>query len=255
MMGLERIPKGKKLSRRPKEGRWKRIRGLRCHQEVYERLCAGYPAGDVARYVQDEQGEMLDVKRVSLLNMLSRYRDQDIAPVDKVSPLFPAMAVRATQKFNNRMEELERLEVVYEALLYRFNLAHAEERRAGKVGPDVDRQAKMLADLIAKMHEIKMDLGLTGSRDLGTLTVSAERMQEIKDRYGEGAARAFADPVQRAQVLGLIKRVMRLRGHGELPELGGVAVDAEDEDGEPVEAEIQGGTTWDDPVDDEDDAN
>jgi hypothetical protein len=88
---------------------------------------------------------------------------------------------------------------------------------------------KGLVELVAKMHDIKMDLGLTGSRDLGTLTVSQERLEEIRSRYGEGAARAFADPVQRAQVLGLLKRVMRLSGREDV-----IDIPRDPEDGDPL---------------------
>lgn len=191
---------------------YERIKGLGCFEEVYERLCAGYPTPDVARYIQDEEGEYRDVGRRSLAEMLRRYADEEIVGADLIAPRLPHLVVKAQKEFNDRLEDLRRLERAYEALLYRFDLAHGEERRGGGVNPDVDRQAKVLIDLVAKMHDIKMDLGLTGSRDLGTLTVSAERLAEIKERYGEGAARAFADPVQRAQVLGLLKRVLRLAG-------------------------------------------
>jgi hypothetical protein len=86
-----------------------------------------------------------------------------------------------------------------------------------------------VVDLVKQMHDIKMDLGLTGSRDLGTLTVSAERLEEIRSKYGEGAARAFADPVQRAQVLGLLKRVMRLSGRQDVIDIPYEEDEIEDE--------------------------
>jgi hypothetical protein len=197
---------------------YERIKKLYCHREVYERLCAGYPCPEVARYIQEDEGEYLDVGRRSLAEMLREYAETEIVGVDLIAPRLPHMVVKAQKEFSDRMEDLRRLERAYEALLYRFDLSHGEERRNGKVNPDVDRQAKVLMDYISKMHDIKMDLGLTGSRDLGTLTVSAERLAEIRDKYGEGAARAFGDPVSRAKVLGLLKRVMRISDRGDMLE-------------------------------------
>jgi len=189
-----------------------RIKGLRCHTEVIERLVAGYPCPDVARYIQEEEGEFLDVGRKSLCEMLRRYVNEEVAEADLISPRLPHLLIKASKEFGDRMEDLRRLERTYEVALYRIDLAHGRERRTGDIDAGVDKQMKVLIDLVAQMHAIKMDLGLTGSRDLGTLTVSAERLTEIRDRYGENAAKAFADPVQRAQVLGLLKRVMRLSG-------------------------------------------
>jgi hypothetical protein len=194
---------------------FERIKKLRCHQEVYERLCAGYPCPEVARYIQEEEGEYLDVTRGSLSGMLGDYREAEIVGADLIAPRLPHIVVKAQKEFSDRLEDLRRLERAYEALLYRFDLSHGEERRNGKVNSDVDRQAKVLMDYVSKMHDIKMDLGLTGSRDLGTLTVSAERLADIRDKYGEGAARAFGDPISRAKVLGLLKRVMRISDSGD----------------------------------------
>jgi len=238
--GVGRRRKGKSLARVPH----KRVKGLRCFQEVYERICAGYPMPEIARYVQEEEGESTDIPRATLAEDLRLFMHAEVVPADLIAPRLPHLVVKAQREFNDRLEDLRRLERAYEVLLYRLDLAHGMERRTGVIDPNVDRHAKSLIDLVARMHEIKMDLGLTGSRDLGTLTVSAERLQEIKDRYGEGAARAFADPVQRAQVLGLLKRIMRLAGRTDLDTVDGlcaptpVAVAAEDDHGEPVEAEI-----------------
>lgn len=219
--------KGQAVARREGEG-FVRIKRLRCFVEVQERLVAGFPAADVARYIQEEEGEYLDVKRSSLCDMLRQYAAAELYPADLIAPRLPHLVIKATKEFGERLEDLRRLERTYEVLLYRMDLAHGMERRTGEINPDVDRQAKGLVDLIAKMHDIKMDLGLTGSRDLGTLTVSAERLEEIRTRYGEGAARAFSDPVQRAQVLGLLKRVMRLSGREDVIDIPRDPADAEE---------------------------
>lgn len=208
-----------------------RIKGLRCHTEVVERLVAGYPCPDVARYIQEEEGEYLDVDRKSLSRMLLRYVSEEVSEADLISPRLPHLIIKASKEFGDRMEDLRRLERTYEVALYRLDLAHGRERRTGEIDAGVDKQMKVLIDLVAQMHAIKMDLGLTGSRDLGTLTVSAERLTEIRERYGENAARAFADPVQRAQVLGLLKRVMRLSGREDV-------IDIPKDPGDAVESEV-----------------
>ena len=231
-------------------GAFKRIKKLRCFQEVYERVCAGYPIPDVARYIQEEQGEYLDVTRPSLCEMIRDWAAREIVPVDLIAARLPHMVVKATKEFGERLEDLRRLEVSYQVALYRLDLAHGEERRTGRINPQVDKHLKSVVEIVRQMHDIKMDLGLTGSRDLGTLTVSAERLEEIRTRYGDGAARAFADPVQRAQVLGLLKRVKRLAGREDLEEE--LPVEVSGPDGKQIDATIEvNHPVWDDEIDEE----
>ena len=92
----------------------------------------------------------------------------------------------------------------------------------GAINPQVDKIGKSMRDTVVKMHNIKMDLGLVGSRDLGTITVSAERIEYIKNKYGEGAAKAFADPVSRGRVLAALNAIRR-------------AGNLRDKDGQPLE--------------------
>jgi len=199
-----------KKTRRKSGQRFARIKALHCRAEVDERLVAGYPVAAVAQYIQEDEGEYGDIERRSLAELLRRYAVEELAKSAIVRAHLPGYVVQVTKEFGERFEDLRRLERAYEALLYRFDLSHGHERRTGEIDPDVTRQTKGLVDLICRMHEIKMDLGLSNGRELGALTVSPERLEEIRTRYGEGAARAFADPVQRAQVLGLLHRVMRL---------------------------------------------
>lgn len=179
-----------------------RIENLKCYKKVYEMLAAGMPYPFIAKFIHD-QGESTDIKRISLIGSLKRFAD-DMVLVDKLFTRLPHVVVNANKEFADKLDELRRLEKQYEAQLYRFDAAHAEERMSGKINPRVDKIQDTLVGIITKMHSIKMDLGLSGSRDLGTLTVSAERMEEIKAKYGDGAARAMADPVSRGKVLAVL---------------------------------------------------
>lgn len=200
-----------------------KIRKLKCYPQVEEMLYAGYPVSAVCVYIQDRMKEYPEIKRTSLIERLSLFR-QSLSEGGLVHSTLPRVFVQAEKKFSNKMMELERLEDSFSAMEYRFDVAHAEERINGKIDPQVDRIGKSMRDIVMQMHNIKMDLGLVGSRDLGTITVSAEKIAYIKDKYGEGAAKAFQDPVSRGRVLaalGAIKRAGNLRDtDGEPMELG-----------------------------------
>lgn len=180
-----------------------RIKGLRCYKRVYEMMAAGYPMPGIAKFVQ-EQGECEDITRDSLITALKRF-SVDMVIGDKLTTRLPHVIVNAHKEFADKLDELRRLEKQYEAQLYRFDAAHAQERMNDTIDRRVDRIQDGLVRIITRMHNIKMDLGLSGSRDLGTLTVSAERIEEIKQKYGDGAARAMADPVSRGKVLAVLQ--------------------------------------------------
>lgn len=193
--------------------KFKRIRTLRCYEYVEDMLYAGFPPSAVADYIQTRMHEYRDVKKTSLIEMLKRYRDS-LKDAGLVCSTLPRAFVKAEKNFTNKMKELERLEDMYQAQQYRFDVAHGNERISGFLDPVVDKIEKGMRDIAMSMHRIKMDLGLVGSRDLGTITVTAQDEEYIKNKYGDGAAKAFADPVSRGRVLaalGALKRAGDLR--------------------------------------------
>jgi len=177
-----------------------KITSLKCYRRVYEMVVHGYPATEIARYIQESRREYLDVKYESLCSMLCRFRDS-IVPVESLAPRLPHYVAKKGREFGDRLEELKRLERMYDALEYRFDIVHGEERISGRINEHLEKQAKSMTDVIMRMHNIKMDLGLSGSRDLGTLTISAERLAEIEQKYGKEAAEAMASPVSRGRIL------------------------------------------------------
>lgn len=187
-----------------KKEKFHRIKRLRCYGRVHEMLSYGHPVPRVAKFIRS-QGEYTDVKENSLIEMLKRYR-REILPVDVLTTRRPHVVIAAKKQYTDKLEDLRRLDVQFEALLYRFDMAHAEERATGFIDSQVDRIQRSILETIRQMHHMKMDLGISGQRHLGTLTVSPERLEELRQKYGDGAARAMADPVSRARVLAYLRK-------------------------------------------------
>jgi len=221
--------------------KFKRIRSLKCYVQVEEMLYAGYPPSAVANFIQSRMNEYRDVKRSSLIEMLKRFR-QSMREGGMIHSTLPRVFATAEKKFANKMKELERLEDQYNAQQYRFDVLHAEERMTGNINPQVDKIDKRMESIITRIHSIKMDLGLVGSRDLGTITVSAERVEYIKNKYGAGASDAFKDPVSRGRVLaalGAIKRAGNLRNQDGTPMQLGDHMNLEDDESQIVDVEYE----------------
>lgn len=198
------------MADRTKE-KFSKIRELKCFDSANEMILAGFPISAVADFIQRDSREYVDVKRTSLIQMLSRYRET-LKEDDLVSRTLPRVFVEARDKFSNKLEDLQRLDALYNMSEYRVRVAHGAERLTGNVNPQVDRMTREQREIIRQMHTIRMELGLSGSRDLGTITVSAEKLEMIKEKYGDGAARAFANPVSRNRVLAAFSAINRAGG-------------------------------------------
>ncbi|MDD5307608.1 MAG: hypothetical protein PHU25_09850 [Deltaproteobacteria bacterium] len=198
-----------------------RVRRLGCWPQILDRLAAGTPMAEVSRWVQDEMGEMLDWDRGTLANRLGELKAM-IPLADLLTQQDPATVAASRREFNDRLEDLRTLARLEVLAWYRMDILHGQERLTGRINPEVSKEIRNIADLATRSHSIRMDLGLTGSRDLGTLSVSAEKIEEIRQRYGEQAAAAFSDPVRRERVLSVVRQAMRLaaRERGEVIDIG-----------------------------------
>lgn len=190
-----------------KREKFSRIKELRCFDQVHEMLAHGCPAPSVANFIRD-QGEYDDVTIETLINALKKYR-LEILPADVISNRFPHIIIEAKKAYTDKLEELRRLDNQYEALLYRFDLAHSRERASGFIDPQVDKIQKSIGDCIRMMHIIKMDLGISGQQHVGSMHVSPERLEEIRAKYGDMAARAMANPVSRSRVLAALDLIRK----------------------------------------------
>ncbi len=189
-----------------------RILLLRCHSVVHDMVCAGYPLPAIANLIQDKMQECLELDKQVLVVNLWRYRQSLKEGGTLVEAALPRVFWEAKKTFSNKMQELERLEETIMILQYRIDLAHAAERISNAIDPAVDRMVREFTNVVARMHDIKMDLGLVSSRDLGTITVSAERLEAVRLKYGEKAASAYADPVSRNRVLAAINAIRKVSG-------------------------------------------
>jgi hypothetical protein len=194
------------MSRPPDpEKKYSRLKKLRCYPKVHEMLCAGYPAPGVADFIQS-QGESTDIKKTSLIVALNKYR-QDLLPADILSTRMPHVIIQAKKQYTDKLEDLKRMDNIFEALLYQFDALHADYRMTGGLHPAFNQTVREIKDLIYKMHLMKIDLGISGQRNVGSGVVSVERLEEVRQKYGDAAARALQDPVKRTKVMAFWNKI------------------------------------------------
>jgi hypothetical protein len=192
--------------KRNNQEKFARLKQLRCFDRVMDMLSYGYPATEVAKFIRS-QGEYKGAKLVSIAEALRKYRREEMLPSDVLACRRPDIIVKAKKQYSDKLQELRELDLLREHYWNRFALALARETDSGIPSQTVDRTGKALLDIVRTMHNVKMDLGISGKRQLGTLHLSPERLEEISKKYGEGPARAMADPVSRARVLAYLRKV------------------------------------------------
>lgn len=176
-----------------------KVKKLKCIEKVDEMLLSGFPPSAVAKFIQEE-GEYLDVKRTSLVTTIYEYREK-MGLSEVVAIQLPHWAAKKARTFADRLEDLQRLDRAYSLQEQRVDIQAAEEIMSGKRDDDLSKEIRALVDIPMKMHRMRMDLGLSGSRDLGTLVISPEKLAEIEDKYGPEAAKTYANPVSRGRIL------------------------------------------------------
>lgn len=186
--------------------KYARIKALNCFDRVNQMLCYGYPAPEVARFIIS-QGEYKNVKFNTVVEAIQHYRRDEILPADVLACRRPDILVDANKKYQDKLEDLGRMDVLYEKLVYRLDTLIAKEMETGVSSVETIKTVNSIHNLMRTMHVTKMDLGISGQRQLGTVYVSPEKLSEIEDKYGKGAARAMANPVSRARVLSVLKAV------------------------------------------------
>lgn len=184
----------------PTQEKFWRIKALKCYPQVYKMLMVGKPAPVIALYIQDERNEYTDVKLNSLATMLSEFRRAELGN-GVLFDRMPHLVVSAAREFTDRLAELKELENLLDMQHARLDDAHGDVLMTGEKNPHIEKMEKALQDTIRLTHQIKMDLNLTGSRDLGTLTIAAEKMEELHQRYGQAGDKVFASPASRGRML------------------------------------------------------
>ena len=194
-----------------------RFMKLKCVAELDTLLASGVPLTAVARWLQHEQAECLDMKPNSLRVALWRYRETfDVGEV--VEHTLPSMHVKARKRFLDRMSELDRMENVMVRLEYwlAFIDGHAT---AVSVFDDriLDVGAKIVATAKA-MHQIKTELGIAVPQDGYSTKMTESELEEIRQDWGAEAAEVFRDPASRMRILSAYEAIMKAAKFSDDPE-------------------------------------
>lgn len=197
------------VTKKPSRGsrdRYKRLKSLNCFPEVNGMLKEGRSPNDVARFIQEQRGEYDDIKHDTLMRILQKYREE-IPPAQLIAPQRPKVVFDAQDRFDDGVRELERLDELYNLQMERVYEAREREKTFPFLIDNLRENIDQAVKIVHEMHDVKMDLGIGGGRNLGTLTMSPGTVDYVKSQYGDGVARVIQSSESRNKVLSLVRRM------------------------------------------------
>jgi hypothetical protein len=211
------VKMGKKRSLKPpgRETRSKKLRALSCYQEVYERICAGWPLAQVARFIQEERHEYTAISRHGLEQQLADFR-KTMPPGDLVAKRFPEVFDQAKEAVVQGIDELKELEELYRIQMHRVSVDFATEKGIGKLMPSMTAEIREARNLLESMANLKMEMGVLSRAPKGVdvsvgVEVEATLSEDLMARFGDGAVgKVLQDPESRRKVMGVVERFLKL---------------------------------------------
>lgn len=190
--------------------RFVRLRGLNCFDEVRKRIIAGWAAGAIAKFIQEDAKEYDDVARESLTTMVSEFREA-MPPAELLAIRMPQAVAKAEEKLEKGIDELEELQKLYLMQMERIEIDRGSERKINKLFKSMNAEMLTAQKILRTRAELKMDLGLN-KRHLGELGLEGHLTADLTARYGrEDVGRVMNDAASRRRVLNVAERLMRMR--------------------------------------------
>ena len=197
-----------------------KIRSLKCYEEVYKRICGGWAATELARFIQEDKKELTDISRSQLAQNLRSFR-QKIPAGDLVAKRFPQVFQDAKESLEYGLDELAELEDLYMLQMQRVGIDFKTEQAIGKLMPSMTSEIREARQILESIAELKMELGIH-QRAPEQHNVSVEgqveaRLETDLEKYPEGVKKVLENPESRRRVQGLVDRFLQAENRDEAP--------------------------------------
>lgn len=208
MSDTTRRPPIKPISRAPKRAAAS-LEECRCFDEVNRRLRIGWSSPELAKFIQEENEELVHLSPGYVRKMIDDFR-RSIPPAELLlTTQNTAVAANAAQKFSNGLEELEKLDELWNLQMDRIKIDVANEKKINKLFPSTGREVFYAMKIVHQTSQLKMDLGIA-KRQLGEVSVSGTAAVQIGNRYDNDVGKVMADADSRRKVLGMVEALMSL---------------------------------------------
>lgn len=198
-----------------------KLRGLKCFDQVYARICDGWPLTELARYIQEDQKEYTEISRQGLVSTLTDFRSS-LPPGELIKKRMPMAFVEAHKEVNEAVDEVKELEELYRIQLKRIHIDHALENKIGKLLQSMTPEIREARQLLETMANLKMEMGLhdrAPQKHEVNVEVDEVLESDLGQHFGNASVKKVLNsPESRHRVMGTVERFLKLNDSKSLAE-------------------------------------
>ena len=181
---------------------------MRCFNEVYERILAGWSMPELARFIQEDRNEYGHATRPGLVQVLQRFKDT--IPPAEMAKRIPGSHAKAVAEVEEVVDGVKILGQLVKMQMERIAIDITNEKNIGTLMPKMTQEMRVAGELAAKLEDLKMDLGLN-TRHQGQVDVEVTIQAEAGGKYGkESVKKVMENPEKRRKVLNMAERILAL---------------------------------------------
>lgn len=199
------------------DGSQTKFHALACYPELREKVVQGVPIPEVARWLQEEKKQYVDVTRESLTRMLYRFK-QRIPPGER-QKITPRAAQELLDKQRERIafkvEPVAELEKLYLKQMERIEIDTAHEKDIGKLFGSTSNEMRLAMDMLVRLRALQQEaLGESGGSSKETPNTEQFGITLALHASRPGVQQVINNAESRRKVLGLTKTMMAFLGGG-----------------------------------------
>lgn len=214
---------GFKVKPKSRSTKYEKLRSLKCYEEVHKRICGGWPASELARFIQDERHELQSSSKTSLEHLLRDFRTT-LPAGDLVAKRFPEVFEEAKEAIEYGLDELAELEELYRLQMHRVGIDFKTETKINKLLPSMTSEIREARQILESIAELKLDLGIhQRAPEEHHVNVEGQveaRLEADMDKYPDAVKRVLENPESRRRVQGIVGRFVQLGGGEDPPAEG-----------------------------------
>lgn len=200
----ENRPRLRPVTARQSQGLSK-LMSLDCFEEVDLRVRRGWPLRQVARWIQDDLGQMKDYSLIGVVKILSEHRNT-IPKAELAGEALTPVHTEAAREVERGLDEIDAMEELYEMQMNRIRMGKAAEDTANFLNKHMPNEIGKALDILNTRLQRKMDLGIGARRQPLEVEVK-HALGKIEDRYGSNVRAVLENPERAGKLISLFRRL------------------------------------------------
>lgn len=189
---------------------FKRLKELKCFEDVKQRVVQGYQLTKIADFIQQDCGEYADVTRDSLCKTLRKFRDNELKG-DMIAQHMPAQMDQLVQEAEEAVDEVQELARLYKIQMDRIEREAKLEKEIGKLFKTLGNEVFYAMKILQTSAGIKADYGLVPGAKPNNQVNLQFNQNNYNGTHGSAAVESvMKDPASRQKVISLVERLSKM---------------------------------------------